>query len=753
MQFLIVRFQRFLEQDQQSLIWQKIIRLIIYAGIFFMPLFFIPVFKQTGKVLFLYLLVLLAGLIWFLKIFITKKIIFRWQSLDLPVILFLIVVFLASIFSVDKYHSFLGYQLEYANSWLTLFFLALFYFIVSRFITKNKQIIKSLYLFNLAVLILALYKILQLFLSHYLFSWPLIEINCFNFLLIIALLNTLILFLISSGFSKYFQLILSVIFFLLVLIINNQLALLALALIIFLFIILLSLRSKYFSNRLVVSLTLALFLIVLFLFLPLSNLTGILSPLEFNLPNEFGWQITKNSLSQNLLLGAGPQNFIYSYNKYKPVEINQTGFWELSFTESSNTWLTWLNNLGLLGIILLAVIFVKVFWDLFRFIKILNLNEKINYQNLLISVNCFLILAAIFIWAWLGNLDFTILFVLFFILAISTKFAINKSEKKYLDQKNIIKFIFYLGLVVIVVVCFYGYNFVSAELIFEQTVIQKDQPVGEYDNQLAKIEQAKFKNPYNSFYDLKLISAMLFKATTMISLEEGEVDAVALEALNQNINEEINYLINKNNNFSLNYQLYELLNLFAQPATSLEAYKNIINKKLLESAPNNPELYLNQAKADFDLYNLINLSQLEAEEKATKLEIYKNKILTALDKSLELKPNYTLAAYNLSVFYQEINQREKALEVLAQANKINPADKNIALELKNLYLEQDKVEAAVGLISKYLDLRPADLQLRLELIEIYQLNQQQDLVKKEAEKILELDPENQTALDILKQAD
>src|SRR3989344_4352845 len=106
---------------------------LILLNIIFAPLFvdknlFNP-FIISKQYLFIGLL-LLNLLFFAVKIVLAKKIYYRLSVLDVPLLVFLLVALVSSLFSVNLYDSFLGRNENFVLNFVFLFFSVLFYFVI-----------------------------------------------------------------------------------------------------------------------------------------------------------------------------------------------------------------------------------------------------------------------------------------------------------------------------------------------------------------------------------------------------------------------------------------------------------------------------------------------------------------------------------------------------------------------------------------------------------------------------------------------
>ncbi len=700
-------------QNSAELFLEKIIRIIIYLSVFLIPLFFIDgssYFSEFAKVILFYFIIILALIFWLIKIFLTKRIIFQFKFLDIPFILLLFVYFLSSLFSIDKYYSFLGSNLIVSLSFLTVLFLIIFYFFVSRFIKTLSEVKNISYCLLFSLFLILVINILNLFLVNSWLSNFNISINTFYFLLVIGLFLNLYLFLVNTGKKmKILNLILGVLFLLFIYLIDNPYVLLILIISIFVFILLLSFKSANFSNKLIIFLTILLFLTVLILILPVSNYTKLISPIEIKLNNEFGWQITKASLADYFLLGVGPQNFSYSFHKYKPLEFNQTNFWQLSFEKNANFWLEILNNIGILGLFLVIIIFIKYFYQLIIFLKRFKIFDSSNYQKF--TSICF-VTTILFTFSAFGlfyNFDFILIFLFFLLIALAVSLLdieIQGQEKGYAN-KHVINLLFYVAMILVIALIYFEVKLVNDEINLEKQSVKTFDSLVDFDEAATSFKQAINNNPERKDYNLKLVSLLinkdLFLANSSTEFDQQQIEQEILDNLNKGFvpgNKRIdNYLI-----------LRSILDNLKTLGFSVAPLQEANLERLIDLDPQNPELYVDRALLNFDKY--LAIKENKTDVSAQQIEVLSQKIKNDLEKSIELKNDYILGYFNLGLYYQEFGDEEKALANIEKAYSLDPSQKIIVLSLKKLYLNQDKVEEAKQVLTKYLELQPEDEEIR-----------------------------------------
>jgi len=754
MEFIIIRVRNFLIffKDFKELFLEKLIRFTIYGGAFLLPLFFLPLTNNSlefSKTILFYALVMLALIFWLIKIYLSKRINLQMQFLDIPMLLFLFVYFLASLFGLDRYQSFWGRDFMAAGSFATICFLVILYFLVSRFI-KNIEQIKILFV----TMLLAIFLILLAFILNLFFPcpWPLFlgnSISAFYYFLLVGLALSAVLFWLSNTKgAKILTLILGFVFFLAIFIFGSRYLLFLVILTTFLFIFLLSVKSKHFKDKFFIFLTVFLFLQVLLLLLPIASYLKIVMPVELNLPATFGWQITKAGLSDNFLLGVGPQNFDYSFYKYKPWAFNQTSFWPLGFEKNSNFWLEILNNLGVLGFLLLIIVVVKYFYRFIRRIKDFLIDSPNEQKRFLILLVSTLILIALFIYGIFSNFNFMLEYCLFLFLGLNAVFLQPLALEKNWTNKNVINIAAYLALILVLCLIYFGSKTIWAEIDVAAAFAQAYNSNEDFSHGENYFNQASQLNPARIDYKLKLANLLINK----VAFLQNDKQTDQLEDLIKQISDILNSVAQrpdlKIDDYLLLQQNYSVLKDFGLPAAdSLVA----INEKLLGLDPNNPELYIDRALLNFDQYLLLKSGQGAVENRENLMMALLKKIKADIDKSLQLKNNYVSGYYNLGLYNHEIGDEAESLVNIERAFNLDPSQKLVALSLKKLYLNQDKVAKAIEVLNRYLEFNAQDIEVRLELAKIYKSNKELDKAEEEINKILEIQPDNAQAKEILGQ--
>lgn len=113
------------------------------------------------------------------------------------------------------------------------------------------------------------------------------------------------------------------------------------------------------------------------------------------------WSIAVDALKENPLFGMGPGNYLTAYNRFRPIEVNQTELWPVKFATGSNFYLTALTETGMLGLAGIILMLLSVYRSLKLSIKSRLSETKISLLILILATLVFpasaLIIALIFI--------------------------------------------------------------------------------------------------------------------------------------------------------------------------------------------------------------------------------------------------------------------------------------------------------------------------------------------------------------------
>lgn len=429
-------------------ITQNIAKKIFFITVFLLPLIFYPKTSEIfefNKIIFLYLSVTLLFYFWTKSMVIQRKFLFRYTTLDLPLIIFLFALSISSIFSIDTHTSIFGYYSRFNGGLLSyISFVFLYWFAVS-YLSKE-DVLKTLKFLLATTAITSAIAILEHFdISITCFIISLInqeQINISNscwandvqnrvystfgqpnwlaaWLTAVIPIN-LFFFVESKGKKqKGIYLALCFLFISALLFTKSRSGILAFvitSLIFWLYYLFVKRSQNSAKEKLKEFRIYAIFVsIVLFVIgTPWSpNLGRILQTkdkinqeetkdfipalerggTESGEIRKIVWKGAYEIWKAYPIFGSGLETFAFSYYKYRPIEHNYTTEWEYLYNKAHNEYLNFLATTGAVGAlsyIFLIVLMLIIILDLknlknLREIRMLNLSLLCGFASILIT--------------------------------------------------------------------------------------------------------------------------------------------------------------------------------------------------------------------------------------------------------------------------------------------------------------------------------------------------------------------------------
>lgn len=375
-----------------------------------------------------------------------------------------------------------------------------------------------------------------------------------------------------------------------------------------------------------------------------------------------GWKIATGvigSSPKNALLGVGPGNVVDAFAIFKPADFNNSDFWNLRFSTSSNFYLTILTTFGIIGLAILAIYLVK----LGKIAKSrLSLESTGNYEKGLLGSIILILVLGLFLPTPLLSL------FLFFVLS-GTLMALYRLKGVSLYSKteddNKAKYISLavtvLSLVLLIGGAYFLGRFALADYYFAKSLqaAAKNNGKDTYELQIKALEL----NPYNSNYRISYSQTNLALANSLAGQPNltDEQKQTVVTLVQQAIREAriaaalAPQRAGAYENLSLVYR--NLIN-FAQGADQWAVQSQ---NAAVQMDPTNPRLRLDLGGIFF-----------AAKDYQTAAQVF--------NQAASLKPDYANAHYNLAQALKGLGQNDLALQELqttstlvcvATANKVD----------------------------------------------------------------------------------
>lgn len=664
---------------------------IVLLPIFFLPFTNIPI--ETGKGLLLVLGLVVSIISWSAARFSDGKIVIPKSSLLLSLLSVAVVFLISAIFSTAFKMSFFGIMLDFGSFWF-MFAIFLFTFMSSLIIRNEKKVKHIIWGLLISSLIVFIFQIFRFFFPATL-SFGFFELKTSN---ILGSWNSLGLFaglsLLISLFifefihiSKKQKIFLSILmlFSLFIVISVNYLLIWEFigifALILFVYkISLFSVLNEEERHRKKFPMISFSLIILSLLFIISGQFIGNLLPnilkldnLEVNPSFSATFDIAKEVIKEDPLLGIGPNRFSELWSLYKAGSVNNSLYWNTPFVSGSSTIFTLMITTGILGV--LSILIFSILFIYFGLKNVfLNLKNKDNHYILLsFIVGLYLFISAIFYSISVAPLLLGFAFIGIFIGISSEKREKNISIS-FLDdpRKSFFSILFLVILMIISAgLCFkYTERFISV-IYFGNTLSAKT-----IDKAESSMNRALLLNQ-NDLYFRTHSQVFMSKVSTLISSNKSLTDEEKIN-LKTSLDSAENFAILATKYNPYNYLNYEMLGFVYKNSASLgvegssskaiEAYN-----KALSLNPKNPLLKLELAR----IYTIDN-----------KLKDAKKYAL----ESIELKPDFVDGLLFLADFEKNEGNIEEAIKYVRTVLFLYPKDKSLINYIDSL--ENNKIVVA-----------------------------------------------------------
>lgn len=507
--------------------WNKVIRGIIYALTFLLPVLFTPwTFEplEFSKQMLLFVMTSAALVAWLLRILVLRQVKLVKTPLDVPIGIFLLIYLLASIFSVDRVASFLGFYGSFYGNFFQVLFLVLFYYLIVNNFNSIAEIKKLLGIFFFSMFCSLAYIVLQFF-GAYVFRFSFAKINSFNTvggLLMITLFSALAVVL-SLGYrakswfnifsGKVWRTATLVAAFIILLTVNFLYAWAGLLIGLLVYMIFQFGFSKTAATKDMilpfVLLILVISFVVIQLVFPSVSVRNIFS---FNLPSEVrldyktSQPVITGIVTTRPILGTGPNTFQYAFSKHRDENFNLTPFWNVRFDKAPSEAAESLIGTGILGFLAFEVL--NLIFIIYALFFLFRKKDEESWNTALTLFTGFAVL-------WFAHWFFffnTIVFFAFWLLMGSfvavTRIvggervkALNFSLTSTPRQTIGILSTVVLGLVVVVVFMFFVSAVYASDIFYRKGLVASQDPKN-FDEAQASLERAVRLNRFRPDYYL-----------------------------------------------------------------------------------------------------------------------------------------------------------------------------------------------------------------------------------------------------------
>jgi tetratricopeptide (TPR) repeat protein len=682
-------------------IFDGIITTSLVALFFGIPIFFTGLSMQGitfEKQIYFYFWILIGVVGWVSKGVVLGEMRIRRTPLDIPVLAFLAVYGLATIFSTDRWGSFWGTFGDPSRGFLSIAALTLAYFlIVSHFNRK-----RFLFIFS-GLSISSFLTVVWSFLTIMGIRFLPGSIEAFAPISLLGTVTTLSLFL--SVTPVVFMTALFALFrdenadvslwkkwiptvFLLAALLLNLFLLLAL--------------YSFVSWPVVIG-GLGFFLIFVlaqivrpseqWAWVPMIVFVIILAFLMFgsvplartNLPVEvipkfsFAFDIAKSAVGDKFFLGNGPATYGSVFSLYRPVEYNNNSLFTLRFDQTPGIFLEALSTIGAVGTVAYLVLLLS-----FVSIGIYLLSNDKN-RNKLFSLGVWSVAVMFFIASFISafNGPMLVLSSLIASLAIVTVLWESGTEERHLvlSLKASPKFALALAFVFMVVSAGVAFLFVflGKALVADFSAGAAIRENDATEQAATLLGRAAILNPREGQYLVSLGQTYISLANQEASRPEGERDtnkiAGLIKGAVQATEQAYSLAPGSVRTVEAVGLIYENSSLYASDALT-KAFDYY--KKASDLEPNNPVLLVKLGQMKRAIGDGI---QDEGPERTADYESAKGYFEQAIEKKADLG----IAHYNLAVVFSRLKQYDAAVDESSKAISLEPTNVAYAYSLGTLY--------------------------------------------------------------------
>lgn len=728
----------------------KIIKWCIYIFIALLPLWFLPITSNVldfNKQFLMIGLLTIALVAWLVKLLTQEKV--RWYK-GLVVVLFLafvIVYGLATFFSLRPYDSLMGLDNNLSRALINLIYFFIFFLLLVNYKRENKFLFTFL-VSSAIVGIIGLFQILDIFI----FPWNFTKAASFNTIGTITSLGIFLAILLPLVFGllprakKWFKGFLVALFILslvVILLLNFRtlwiITAIAMAIIIGFWLTKKEVLLEKNLGWLTIPVIILAFCLIFLIFRP-GPFFNLNLPIELGLSYQGGWDVVKEVIRHNPILGSGPETFVYNYSLYKPESINQTIFWNLGFNNAPAEILSLLSEIGILGLIAFLGLITIFLLKVVRGLTGKEIGLFSSWLTLMIS------------WFFYPqNITLMFVFWLFFAFLVIA----SSDEKKDIKIVNLrasgkTALVASLGFIILIIMVI-GFLYLEGSRFIAEAKYKSGLELinkGMLDSGIDKVVRATSINPYQNEFYKNL--AQLFLVQINQNLNDPELTQQERESRVQvGINNAISSAIKATtlnpkdaSGWIVRGSVYRnLIALTDRAGTwAIESYE-----KALTLEPTNPFIYTEIARTYITEVDFLSGQEDQKEQIAD----YLNKAIEAYNEAIKLKPNYSLAHFEIALVYDRQGKTAQAIAKMEDNRRLAPRDTGIAFQLAVLYFRTSQFDKAKVEFARAVVLDPNFSNARYFLGLLYDREGNKTAAIKQFEKIAELNPDNELVKQIL----
>jgi len=370
------------------------------------------------------------------------------------------------------------------------------------------------------------------------------------------------------------------------------------------------------------------------------------------------------------VLGSGVETFAYSYYQDRPVEHNLVSEWDFLYNKAHNEFLNILATTGAVGLITYLLFLGSYGFLSIKFI-IKKQSTKDQLRQSQSNANKILVLSLLsgiiamtvsnfFGFSTVMTQLLLFIFIAIFIVVSTEKNKYSKNEKKNITKKtskktkDSIHFTAYILVPIIIITAIFFlasiYRIWKADWHYAQgkALISANQSIEGVNHLQEAIlispQEALFYDDLSHAYASLAVGYSESDATTSAELAQAAI-------LTSDYTQQLN---NRHLNFYKTRARVYITLAQLNPDYLTDAHNTLLNA--LEYSPNDAKIMYNLALIEASLHNN-NSDNLDEHN-----ETLSTKAISTLEKSIEIKPNYPAARFELGKMYENAGEIDKARE-------------------------------------------------------------------------------------------
>jgi tetratricopeptide (TPR) repeat protein len=474
--------------------------------------------------------------------------------------------------------------------------------------------------------------------------------------------------------------------------------------------------SHFPNNRRLIAPALLFVMATIFLF--------VRTPLRVQVPAvvtpsvSTSWDIAYQTVrkdTQNFLFGSGPGTFDLDYVQHRPVEINNTIFWNTRFDRAQIHPLTILATNGVLGFVSWIVLLIVILsLGLGRIARGRQETEwRVNYALLSGWV-------ALLVLQLLSPANMSMMFLFWGLSGLLVAEAVTSTKDLKFSEAPRAALAVTAGFAAFAVLglltLFAVATRYSAEMAFAKAARMNTGGV-EPQALVTQMTKAVSRDGKNPVYLRNLATAYLAQAGVVVG--EGAADESFSDDDRQKLAQVADASIkaagralalgkNDSVNWAINGLIYREFMPYIQGA---QDYAATMFTEALKLEPNNAayktdlgRVYLTVADRAQQIQDLKDATQVIKDTAAANEKSHLETAVNLLNDALRLKPDYAPAHYYLAAAYERQDKLEDAANRLKSLTEVSPNDSGLGFQLAVIYIKMEKLDDAEKELQRVLEI-------------------------------------------------